>query len=114
MVEPDSAPLDNLKLRELWACGYSFQRHATQGKTQMFGNMCDIWDSAHICTLDRLTKCAHSHALFQISIRSQSTQSSLWHFTVASRFLLLYFETVNFWTWSAAAVHPWGLYVWIL
>lgn len=42
MAEPDSTPLDNLKLRELWACGYSFQRHATQGKTQMFGNMCDI------------------------------------------------------------------------
>lgn len=82
MVEPDSTPLDNQKLRELWACGYSFQRHATQGKTQMFGNMCDIWDSAHICTLDRLTKCAHSHALFQISIgtnqRRAACDISLW------------------------------------
>lgn len=74
--------------------------------------MCDIWDSAHICTSDRLTSgstsCTHSRALF--SDKSTNQEGNLWHFIVVSRFLSLYFKTANFWTWSAAAA---CLCVWI-
>lgn len=47
--------------------------------------MCDIWDSAHICTLDRLTSggtsCTHSRALFSDESTNQGRATcdiSLW------------------------------------
>lgn len=46
-----------------------------RGKTQMLGNMFDIWASAHICTLQGLTFPSHMH-LFTCSLSDQCRNKS--------------------------------------